>query len=120
MHNTFSIFHKTFFIKHLRRNFCYLNFHFGLKVCFKIDNSFTFIWKKILCHIFLFLCRILLFGSSGQNCKVIRREDGFLINSKISFMSSGDNPISILKILVANFFRFRHFTDFDIKIVLLG
>ena len=35
-------------------------------------------------------------------------------------MNSDDNPILNLKIAVANFFRFQHFTDFDINIVLLG
>ena len=35
-------------------------------------------------------------------------------------MSSGDKPILIMKISVKNFFRFRYFTDFDIRIVLLG
>ena len=39
---------------------------------------------------------------------------GFLMNSKISFRSSGDNPI---KISLKKFCRFRHFADFDIKIV---
>ena len=35
-------------------------------------------------------------------------------------MSSGDNAILTLRFSVANLFRFWHFTDFDIKIVLLG
>ena len=36
------------------------------------------------------------------------------MNSRISFKSSGDNPI---KISVKKFFRFGNFADFDIKIV---
>ena len=55
----------------------------------------------------MFLCRI--FVSSGQNYKLIRREDGFLKNSKITFMSEGDSQTLTLKISVANSFRFRHF-----------
>ena len=40
----------------------------------------------------------LAFGSSGLNCEFIRREYGFSINLKISFMNSGDQPILTLKI----------------------
>ena len=29
----------------------------------------VFIWKKILCHIFLFLCHVLSLGSSALNCE---------------------------------------------------
>ena len=94
-------------------------FYFCVKV-HKLYDSFTFIWKKIRCHIFLFLCHISSFGSSGLNCEFIRREYGFSINSKISFMSSGDKPILTLKISVTNFCRFRYFADFDIRILLLG
>ena len=86
----------------------------------KLDDSFTFIWKKILCHIFLFLCHILLFGSSGPDAEFILRECRFSIKSKVSFMSSGDKPILTWQISVTNFCRFRHFADFDFKIVLLG
>ena len=68
----------------------------------------------------VFLCYILLFGSSGLNCEFIRREYGFSINSKISFMNSGDKPILTLKISVTNFCRFRYLADFDFRIVLLG
>ena len=75
--------------------------------------------KKIICHIFLLLCHIMLSGSSGMNCEFIYREYGFSINSKISFASSG-KPILILKISVTNFCRFHYFADFYIKIVLLG
>ena len=94
-------------------------FYFCVKV-HKLYDSFTFIWKKIRCHIFLFLCHILSFGSSGLNCEFIPRDYGFSINSKISFMNSGDKPILNLKISVTNFYRFRYFADFDIRIVFLG
>ena len=50
----------------------------------------------------------------------IPRDYGFSINSKISFMNSGDKPILTLKISVTNFYRFRYFADFDIRIVFLG
>ena len=92
-------------------------------ICFnvhKLDDSFTFIWKKILCHIFLFLCHILPFGSFGLDAEFILRECRFSIKSKVSFMSSGDKPILTLQISVTNFCRFWHFADFDFKIVLLG
>ena len=94
----------------------------GPRFCFcvkvhKLNDSFTFIWKKIQCHIFLFLCHIFSFGSSGLNCQFIRIECGFSINSKISFMSSGDKTILIS---VTNFCRFRYFADFDIRILVLG
>ena len=79
--------------------------YFCIKV-HKLYDSFIFIWKKIRCHIFLFLCHILSFGSSGLNCEFIRREYGFLVHSKISFTSSGDKPILTLKISVTNFCRF--------------
>ena len=39
----------------------------------------------------------------------------FLINSKISFMSSGDKPVLTLKASFINVFRFQYFADFDIK-----
>ena len=67
-----------------------------------------------------FLCYILAFGSSGLHCEFIRREYGFSINLKISFMNSGDQPILTLKISVMNLCRFRYFADFDIKHLLLG
>ena len=73
---------------------------------YKLDG--IFIQEKIVCHIFLFLCHILSFGSSSLNCEFIRREYGFSINSKISLMSSGNKPILILKI------SFKSFVDFDI------
>ena len=101
----------------------YQNFYAGklnktylLNVCFAWTSRTVF-WKKIRCHIFRFLCHILSFGSSGLNCKFIRREYGFSIDSKISVMSSGNKPILTLKISVANFSRFRYFADFDIRIV---
>ena len=68
----------------------------------------------------MLLCYILTFGSSGLNCEFIRGEYRFSIILKISFMSSGDQPILTLKISITNFFRFRYFSDFDIKILLLG
>ena len=42
-----------------------LCFYICLNV-YKLDDSFTFIWKKILCHLFLFLCHILSFRSSAN------------------------------------------------------
>ena len=68
----------------------------------------------------MFLCYILMFGSSGLNCELFCGEYGFSINLKISFMSSGDQPVLTLKISVTNFCRFRYFEDFDINILLLG
>ena len=94
-------------------------FYFCVKV-HKLYDSFTFIWKKIRCHVFLLQCQILSFGSSILNCEFIRRQYDFSINSKIWFMSSGDKPILALKISVTNFSRFQYFADFDIRIVLLG
>ena len=69
----------------------------------------------------MFLCYILSFGLSGLSSEFNRSEGRFSINSKISFMSSGDRPILTLKmkILDSNFFRFKYFANFDIKIVLL-
>ena len=58
---------------------------------------------------FLFLCNILSFGSSGLNCEFICKEYGFLINSKISLMSSGDKPNS-----VRNFHRLRYLPNLDL------
>ena len=53
--------------------------------------------------------------------QILRGEYGFSINSKISFMGSGDKPTLTLNIQVKNFWRFRYAADFfDIKIVLLG
>ena len=43
-----------------------------------------------------------------------------LINSKVSFMSSGDKPILTSKISLINFCRFRYLEDFDFKIVHFG
>ena len=54
----------------------------------------------------------LLLGSSGLNCEFIRREYGFPINLKISFMSSSDKPILTC--------RLPYIADCDIKSVLLG
>ena len=72
-------------------------------------------------YLFMFLCHILSFGLSGLNSEFNRSEGCFSTNSKISFMSSGDRPILTLKmkILDSNFFRFKYFANFDIKIVLL-
>ena len=81
--------HCVYFASPSRTVFWDLSFYFCVKVQ-KLDDSFIFIWKKILWHIFLFLYHILSLGSSGLNCEFIRREYGFLINSKISFMSSGE------------------------------
>ena len=64
-------------------------------------------------YFFMFLCYILTFGLSGLNCKFIRREDGFSINLKISFMSLGDQPMLALKISVT------HFADLDILPILI-
>ena len=50
----------------------------------------------------------------------ILRECRFSINSKVSFMNSGDKPSLTWKISVTNFCGFRHFADFVFKIVLLG
>ena len=50
----------------------------------------------------------------------IRKEYDFSINSKISFMSLGDEQILTLNISVTNFWRFQYFADFDIKILPLG
>ena len=96
---------------------------FNLYFCFnvhKLDDSFTFPWKNILCHLALFLCHILLFGCSGLKCEFTRMEYGFSINSKIYLMSSGDKPVLTLKISITNFFRFQYFADFNIKIALLS
>ena len=68
----------------------------------------------------MFLCHVLSFGSFGLNYEFIRREYGFLVNSKISLMSSVHKPILTLKISVTNFCRLEYFADFDIKIILLG
>ena len=89
----------------LKDGFLGPSFYFCFKV-YKVDDSLTFIWKKILCHIFLYFYVVLSFGSSGMNCKLIRREYGFSINSKIPFMNSSDEPILTLKILVTYFCRF--------------
>ena len=84
--------------------FCFcLNVH-------ELDDSFTFIWKKkILCHIVLFLCDILSYGSSGFNCKFILRKYGFLINSKISFINPDDKHF---KNLSHKFFQISIFCRF--------
>ena len=85
-------------------------FIFALKST-KIDDSFTFICKEILYHIFL--CFYVIFCGLDPLGWIA-------INSKKQFMSSGDKPILNLKISVTNFGRFRYFVDFDIKIVLLA
>ena len=54
------------------------------------------------------------------NCEFIRRECGFSINLKISLVSSSNKLILIMKISATNFWRFRYFADFDIKIVFWG
>ena len=61
---------------------------------------------------FVFM-RYFVVGYSGLNCKFIRKEYGFSLNSKISLMRSGDKPILILKISVKNF------ADFDILQILI-
>ena len=70
-----------------RTVFLNLRFYFCLNA-YKLDGSLIFIQKKVLWHIFLFLCHILSFGSA-LNCKFIRREYGFSLNSKVSLMRSG-------------------------------
>ena len=67
----------------------------------------------------MFPCQILSFRSSSLNCEFIRREYGFSMNLKMSFMSSGDTPISTLNISVTNFCRLPYLPDFDIKNALL-
>ena len=49
-----------------------------------------------------FVVRIFL----ALKCEVVRREYGFSINSKTSFMSSSDKPFLTLKISVTSFWRF--------------
>ena len=78
----------------------------------KLDDSFIFIWKRFYA-LLLFLCHILLFGFSDLNCRFICRGYGFSINSKISVMSSGDQPILIWRISVKNF------TDVNILQILI-
>ena len=120
-----NLFVECMFCITLKENVLGRRFYFFVKV-HKLYDSFIFIRKNIRCYIFLFLCNILSFGSSGLNCKFILREYGFSINSKISFMSSGDKPILITnyiynyKISITNFSRFQYFTDFDIRIILFG
>ena len=80
-----------------------------------VDESFKFIWEKILPIFSMFLCHIFSFGSSGLNCRFIHREYDFSINSKISFMRTGDKPILTMKISVNIFFRFQYFAGFDKK-----
>ena len=65
-----------------------------------LEDSFTIIY---LPYIYIFVCCFLTFGSSGQNYEFSHRECRGLINSKISFMSSGDQPILTLKMSVTNF-----------------
>ena len=50
-----------------------------------------------------FVVRILF----DLKCEVVRREYGFSINSKTSFISSIDKPFLTLKIWVSSFCRFR-------------
>ena len=83
-----------------------------LKYCFR-KSKFLFLPKRLqarwLLYIhlekdqmpcFLLLCHIFSFGSSDLNCRFIRREYGFSINSKIPLMRSNYKPILILKISV--------------------
>ena len=86
------------------------NIYFCLKICNWL-NSFIFIWNKVPwfetkvrkgVSIPSFVVRIFL----DLKCEVVRREYGFSINSKTSFMSSGDKPFLTLKISVASFCRF--------------
>ena len=102
--------------------FCITLSFWHLRFCFwinirKLDDSFTFIWKKILCHIFLSVYHILSLGSSDMNWEFIRREYSFSINSKISFMSSGNKQLLSLKVSVTIFCRVWYFGNFDIKTV---
>ena len=103
----------------ITRKDCFLELKFLF--CFNantLDDSFIFIWKKILCYIFLFLCHILPLDPLAWIANLFAG-NGFSINSKISLMSSGDKPKLILKISVKDYADFRYFGDFDIKIVLL-
>ena len=57
---------KTYLVKYI------LHHHQGqFSGTTNLDVSFTSVWKKILCHIFLFLCHVLSLGSSGLNCEFI-------------------------------------------------
>ena len=76
--------------------------------------------KDSMPYFSMFPSYISSFESSGLNCEFTCREYGFSINSEISFISLGDEPILTLKISVTNFRRFRYFADFDIKILPAG
>ena len=65
-----------YFASPSRTAFRDLSFYFCVKV-HKLGDSFIFIWKKILFHLFLFPCHILSLGSSGLNCEFIHREYRF-------------------------------------------
>ena len=45
---------------------------------YKIGDRVIFIWKKIICHIFLYLCHVSSLGTSCLNFKFIGREYEFL------------------------------------------
>ena len=85
----------------------------------KLDDSFALKKDSMPC-LSVFLYHILSFGSFGLNCKFIRREYGFSINSKISFMISGDIPILTESHSQIFADAFRYFSDFHVNIVLLG
>ena len=72
----------------------YLKFSQNFKIYHvsKLEKTYS------MSYFSMFLCHILSFWSSGLNCEFIRRKYGFLINLKLSFMSSGDKPILTLKI----------------------
>ena len=93
-----------------RTVFWNLSFYFYLNA-YKLDDSFIFIWKKILCNISLFLCHILSFGSSGLSCKFIRREYGFSINSIVRCRSQANFDFENLN---------QNFADFDILQILMS
>ena len=87
-----------------------------LESLFNEIDSFTFISKKILWQIFLFLCHILSFGSSGLNWEFICRDYGFSTNLKILFMSSGDKPVLTFKISVTNLCNFNNLQILILKL----
>ena len=74
----------------------------------KLKNSFTFIWKNILCCIFL--CSYAIFFLRAW----------IAINSKIWFRSSCNKPILTLKNIITDFCRWQYFAYFDIKVAFLG
>ena len=88
-----------------------LSFYFCLKV-HKLDDSFTLIWKKILCAIVFYF--YVIFCHLDPMAWIANYSKWVSFGSfKISFMSSGDKPILTLKISV------KLFADFDILQILL-